>query len=325
MQGREYSKHILFITSSRIGDAVLSTGVLQEMLLRYPDAGFTIACGPLVTSLFEGFPNLEALYPMEKKKYHKHWFDLWRAVAGRRYEVIVDLRDSIVSRTLLAQKRYIMGRTIDKNTHKVLQNAAVIGSKENPPAPVLWFTKEQQAFAEKIISAENQKHKVIGVGPAANWAAKTWPIERFEEIVQWLRTEEGGFQNAKIAVFAAPGEENIANKLLESLPEDVGINVIAKGNPAQAAAVIARCDFYIGNDSGLMHCAAACGVPTIGLFGPSYPHIYAPWGERSVYARTPQSFDELIAFDGYDAKTVGCLMDSLSVDVVKSAIKTMHF
>ena len=124
----------------------------------------------------------------------------------------------------------------------------------------------------------------------------------------------------KIAVFGAPGEEADAYTLYNAMPEDRRIDIIAKTDPGTAAATLARCNLYIGNDSGLMHCAAAAGIPTIGLFGPSYPNIYAPWGDRTAYARTPETFDELIDFEGYSPKTVGCLMESLTVDMVKETI-----
>src|SRR3546814_14314158 len=60
-----------------------------------------------------------------------------------------------------------------------------------------------------------------------------------------------------------------------------------------------RCALYVGNDSGLMHIAAASGIPTLGLFGPSRPENYAPWGERSAVARTAVAYDDLFP-PGYD-------------------------
>ena len=66
-----------------------------------------------------------------------------------------------------------------------------------------------------------------------------------------------------------------------------------------------------------MHCAAAGGVPTFGLFGPSYPEWYAPWGPKVAYARTPETFDELIDFEGYDPVTLKrTLMESLETETV---------
>ncbi|MCG8512385.1 MAG: glycosyltransferase family 9 protein, partial [Rhodospirillales bacterium] len=52
---------ILFITSNRIGDAVLSTGVLGHLLETYPKARITIACGPAPAPLFRAVPNLDRL------------------------------------------------------------------------------------------------------------------------------------------------------------------------------------------------------------------------------------------------------------------------
>ncbi len=311
------SKHILFITSSRIGDAVLSSGLLREMIARYPGARFTIACGPLAVSLFHGVPGLEEIIPIHKQDYNKHWFDLWRRVVLKRFDAVVDLRNSAVSRLVLSRERYIFGARIDQSLHKVEQMAQVM-RLGHVPAPKLWFSAEQKARALELIPAGTA---VLGVGPTANWIGKTWPVERFVEVVRWMRADDGLMPDARIAVFAAPGEEDAARELLLSVPEIYRIDLIAKADPGTAAACLARCSYYIGNDSGLMHCSAAAGVPTFGVFGPSYPAIYAPWGPHTSYARTPESFDELIHYEGYSSSTCGSLMNSLSVDMVKEGIK----
>ena len=63
--------------------------------------------------------------------------------------------------------------------------------------------------------------------------------------------------------------------------------------------------------------AAAANVPTIGVFGPSYPNIYSPWGNHTAYAQTPETFDQLIDFEGYNPKTLDkTLMNSLKTDQV---------
>ncbi len=332
--------NILFITSSRIGDAVLSSGLLNHIDQTYPNAKVTIACGPLAVSLFEGYPKLERIIPMKKASYAGHWRKLWLEVVGTKWDLVVDLRNSVVSRLIRAQRRYMFGPHIDKRLHKVEQNAAVM-ALDDVPAPKLWFTDGQLEKAKALIPRNNMLSQrkpgsrgfeqpdpglrrdddlVLGVGPTANWIGKTWPEERFIEIVQFL-TGPGGFMDgARVAVFAAPGEEEPALKVLHSIPEERRIDVIAKTSPGEAAATLARCDFYIGNDSGLMHCAAAGGVPTLGLFGASYPHLYAPWGEHAHYVRTPETFDELTDYEGYSPETCGCLMESLTVDAVKAKL-----
>ena len=313
--------NILFITSSRIGDAVLSTGLLAHIEQHYPQARVTVVCGPLCASLFEGYPLLRRVIPLRKRRYNMHWFTLWQEVAPLRWDMVIDLRNSLVSRLVRSDHVYTLSSKINRQAHKVEQNAAVMGLA-SPPAPQLWFSKYQKEDAAKLIPvAIGPAAKVLAVGPASNWAAKTWPAERFAEIIKFITSGDGILPGARVAVFAAPGEEQVARQVLESVPAARRIDLIAKADPGTAAAALARCAFYIGNDSGLMHCAAAAGVPTLGLFGPSYPAIYRPWGDHCAYARTPETFDELIAYKGYSPKTAPCLMTSLSIDMVLEKIK----
>jgi len=323
---------ILFITSSRIGDAVLSSGLLNYMAQTYPDAKVTICCGPLAVSLFEGYPKLERIIPLKKEKHNKHWIKLWKIVVGTRWDMVVDLRNSAVSRLIRAKQRHIFGPHIDKAGHKAQQNAAVM-KLDHVPAPRLWFTDAQKKRANELIpplpnplpgeegtSEARGEGLVLGVGPTANWLGKTWPADRFIEVIKFMTAPDGLMPGARVAVFAAPGEEADARKVLASIPKTRALDIIAKTDPGTAAATINRCDFYLGNDSGLMHCAAANGVPTFGVFGPSYPHIYAPYGDHADYARTPETFDELIDYEGYTPQTAPCLMTSLSVETVKNKI-----
>lgn len=309
---------ILFITSTRLGDAVLSTGLLDYMLSQWPESKVTVVCGPVPASVFEGFPNVEKIIALKKEKYSKHWLKLWKQAAGVTWDMVVDLRNSAVSRLLLAKKRYIFGAHIDDLKHKVEQAAEVM-KLSTVPAPNLYFTPSQMAFARELIPSGGP---VLAVGPSANWIGKTWSAENFIEVVRWITSPDGVMPHARVAVFAAPGEEAQARPVLESVPEDKRIDGIATGNSGEVAAALFLCDFYIGNDSGLMHCAAAAGVPTLGLFGPSYPHLYAPWGDHAGYVQTPQTYDELIDFEGYNPKTLDrTLMNDLEPAQVINIIK----
>jgi ADP-heptose:LPS heptosyltransferase len=308
---------VLFITSSRIGDAVLSTGLMDNIIRSEEKARITVVCGPLAVSLFEGMPNLDKIIPLKKQKRNKHWIELWKKVRNQKWDLVIDLRNSLVSRVVPAKKRYIYGRHISSKKHKVEQNASVMNLK-TPPSPVLWFTKVQLQKARELIP---EGEAVLALGPTANWEGKTWPSERFIELLDNLTKENAIFNGMRVAVFGAPGEEEQALPVLNAIPENKRLDLIAKTDPGTAAAAISYCDFYIGHDSGLMHCAAASGIPTVGLFGPSYPHLYGPWGSHTKYVRTPETFDELIDFPGYDPKTVGSLMGSLKVEAVEETVK----
>lgn len=308
--------NVLFITSNRLGDAVLSTGLLNNIVREHKGAKITVVCGALPAPLFKGVPGLEQIIVLKKQPWNLHWLKLWRKVAAKRWDIVVDLRDSIVSRTVRARERHIFTGRINKDLHKVEQNMAVLGLNL-PPSPTLWRTEEQKRRARELIPDGGP---VLAIGPTANWIGKTWPAENFIALIEKLTAPGGILPLARVAVFAAPGEETEARKVLASIPAARQLDVIAKTDPATAAVALGRCVLFIGNDSGLMHCAAAAGTTTIGLFGPSWPHIYGPWGKHTTFVTTPESFDELTNYPGYDPKTCGTLMESLTLDSVLETI-----
>ena len=69
--------HILFVTATRIGDAVLSTGLLSYLVERYPGARLTIAAGPAAAPLFEAVPGLERIIVVQKRRWSLHWLALF--------------------------------------------------------------------------------------------------------------------------------------------------------------------------------------------------------------------------------------------------------
>jgi len=311
-------KNILFITATRLGDAVLSTGLLSAAIAQYPGAAVTVACGPVCAPIFRAVPGLQKIIVMKKQPYSRHWLQMWQACFATHWDLIMDLRRSFAARLLIG-RRVEIPRDQD-GEHKVEQYARVL--KLSPaPAPHIWFDEAVSRAAEILLPANRN---YLAVGPTANWIGKTWPVERFIEVIESLISPGEIFANFTPVIFGAPGEEDQVTPILTTLGGRV-INLVGKLDPLAAAAAIARCKFFIGNDSGLMHTAAAVGVPTLGLFGPSHPEIYGPWGEHTHYVRTDKNFAELIGAPGYDHRMTGTLMKSLPVRrVLQSAQSLWH-
>ncbi|MBI1206995.1 MAG: glycosyltransferase family 9 protein [Azospirillum sp.] len=305
---------ILFITSNRLGDAVLSTGLLGHLVTTAPDARFTIACGPLAESLFRAVPRVERVIALPKQPWSAHWLTLWQGCVGTLWDVVVDLRNSLVSRLLPTRHRAVVPRPLP-GRHRVEQLARTLGLREIPP-PRLWFGAHDLATAAQWIPDGGP---VLALAPTANWAAKTWRSDRFAELARRLTAADGVLPGARVAVLAAASERPQAQPVLDALDPARRIDLIGRADPLQVAACLARCDLFIGNDSGLMHLAAAAGIPTLGLFGPGLPEFYAPWGPRSAVVTTPVSGHALMAAPGFNHRTTGTLMDSLTVDAVVSA------
>jgi heptosyltransferase-3 len=127
---------------------------------------------------------------------------------------------------------------------------------------------------------------------------------------------------ARVAVLAAAHERAQADPLLAAIPAGRLIDLIGRTDLLTAGAVLQRSAMFIGNDTGLMHIAAASGVATLGLFGPSPIAQYAPWGANTAVARTEIPAEEMYRI-GFDHRTTDTLMDSLSVEAAEAAARLL--
>jgi heptosyltransferase-3 len=306
--------NLLFVTSTRIGDAVLSTGLLDHVLRRHPGIRVTVACGAAAAPLFAAMPGLARVVPMDKRPGLGHWLRLWLATAGQRWDIVVDLRGSALAWLLRAGARHVWRKPMG-DAHRVVQLGGVLGL-DAPPAPVIWLDDAHHEAAHRLIP---DGAPVLALGPTTSWSGKQWPLARFAALAQRLTARDGLLSDARIAVFAAPDERAAAAPLLAQLPRGRVIDAIDAGDLLAVAAALQRCALYVGNDSGLMHLAAASGVPTVGLFGPSDDRHYAPWGAGNAAARTTLSYLDLLARRRADPADVASLMDTLDVETAYRA------
>ena len=268
---------ILFVSANRIGDAVITCGILDHLIRTFPDCRITIACGPVAEGVFARMPNRERTIIVDKRPNDLHWLRLWREVAFTVWDLVVDVRGSALGFLVPTRRRAIRRRVPGRMFE---QHAAMLGITP-APLPVVWTAPADRARAAALLPADRP---VIGLGATANWAPKVWPAERFAALFHALA--EGPLSGAVPVVFAGPGEaeRQMAAPLLAALPD--AIDLRGALTLPEAAACIQRCAIYIGNDSGLMHLAAASGVPTVGLCGTTMDRAaeMAPAGKRAAWA-----------------------------------------
>ncbi len=305
---------ILFITSTRVGDAILSSGLLARLIANHPNARITVACGPAAEPLFRDVPNLDRIIVLDKMLFSLHWVAMWGAVAGMLWDVIVDLRNTPMSYLLLAKRRYRLGRKKPPG-HRVEQLAAVMGLGGQPPDPRVWISDRARDSAITLIPDGTP---VLAIGPTANWSAKTWRPGYFVDLIDRLTAPGGILPGARIAVFGRDDERPMALRVIDSIPNERRIDLVGRLDLMDVGACLERAAFYVGNDSGLMHLAAAVGIPTLGLFGPSLDELYAPWGPLGAAVRADKSFDEIFP-ENFNHRDADSLMDSLTVDTVEEA------
>ncbi len=307
----------LLITSNRLGDAVLTTGAVPYLAARYPGVRLTVACGSLPAPLFEAMPQVEEVWRIDKQPRSRHWWSLWKRAIGRFWVHVIDLRGSAFAFTVASRRRTVMGPDRSRR-HRVMHLTETLGA-DAPLAPTLSWREADAAEAERRLGGARSW---IAIGPTANWVGKQWQADRFGALAQALIAPGGLYADANVLIAGAPGEEAMAAPVIESLPRARTLAAFGWPLPVLAAA-LAKTRLYVGNDSGLMHMAAAVSTPTVGLFGPSRDEHYAPWGPNTRVVRTRSSVQELKSGPGYHHTTTGSVMGEITVDQVLAAIEEL--
>jgi len=145
-----------------------------------------------------------------------------------------------------------------------------------------------------------------------------WPQERFAELVQAITGPGGRLESGHLLLTGGPGEQAQVKALYNCVPQDRLIDQIG-ADLIDTYAQFERAALFVGNDSGLMHLAAAAGIPTLGLFGPTRDDLYAPWGDNCASIRGGRTCDEITSDPTYDFDSPDSAMTDLSVDQVVRA------
>jgi ADP-heptose:LPS heptosyltransferase len=308
---------ILFITSTRIGDAILSTGLLAWLIERHPGARLTVVCGAPAAPLFAAVPGLARLVTVRKSATKLHWLGIWRRCLATRWDLVVDLRRSAIAWGLHARDRRRLAGD-DGTLHRVVLLGNTLGL-DPPPAPRLWTTAAQEAAAARLLPGAEP---VLVLAPTANAAVKVWPAARFAELAGRLTGPGAPLAGARIVVSGGKGEEAMARAVLETLPDGRGLDLVGL-DLLTSLAVFRRAALFVGNDSGLMHLAAAAGAPTLGLFGPTRDDLYAPWGPLAAVQRTPESVAALTRGKAEARRAGQSLMTGLTIEAVEAAAREL--
>ena len=307
---------VLFITSTRIGDAVLSTSILNYLKNRFPHCSLYIATGKTAASLFKNFNNIKKIFILEKKFFKIHWLELWSRTFFNKWDIVIDLRGSIISYFLFNKKKYVY-KSINKNIHRLDELAILMETKHLPLPLIPVLKKDMKKISKDFLKLKNS----IAIGASANWPAKIWPSKNFVKLIHMFLKEKQFGKKKSIVFFGSSKDLKNIKKITKHLKKIKVKNLCGKLNLIEVAAHLKKCKIFIGNDSGLMHIASVSGIPTLGLFGPSLESRYAPKGNNAYYIRTKKTFNQLTGAKNFDWNTKKNLMNSLSVNTVFKKIK----
>jgi ADP-heptose:LPS heptosyltransferase len=177
-----------------------------------------------------------------------------------------------------------------------------------------------------MLKAEGVSHSdvIVGIhiGSNENAICKRWPKERFAKLADRLIKERG----IKPIFVGTPSEVEDIEETIR-LMNSTAVNAAGKSNLKQLAAILGRCDLFIGNDSAPMHIAAAMDTPTIGLYGPSSPLRFAPLGKEhsQIYRDVGCNPCNIPHLGKIPKCTENRCMTAISVDDVMTVVNSHHY
>lgn len=290
-------KNILIIKICCLGDVVFITPMISALRKRYPEAKIYLVSADWVKNIFSYLYGVDESIifnsPLDKSfisriagtikmifKIRKMKIDL--AVTTHRTNIfgLLLLLSGIKYRLGFSGTKYLTHTAkFDGTIHETKRYPEIlktIGIDSDEPA-VLIQNKDKAEIRKEIGINENDFLISIfpfgGVNPGTNMVIKRWDIIKYIELVKRLSQS---MLKTKILMFEGTGADEKLDASM--LPDNIIVRKIKDD-------IISVSDIFIAGDTGSLHIAAAFGVSTLALFGPSSPHHLAPLnyeGARSV-------------------------------------------
>jgi ADP-heptose:LPS heptosyltransferase len=291
-------KRILVIKHGALGDFVLATGPFRAIRGHHPRAHLTLMTGPPFAPLGRACGWFDAVWEDSRPRQPEPARGVPRARRLRRggFDRVYDLQNSDRTRAyfflLGGRRREWSGiapgcshphrnpergrmHTLDRQAEQL----AIAGIAKVPPPDLSWTDAEVGGFACGDAFA------LVVPGGAAHRPEKRWPAARYAEIARHLQT-----QGVRPVLIGGAAERAVLDEIAAATPG--ALNLGAKTNFAEIAALARRAHFALGNDTGPMHLIAACGCPSVVLFSAtSDPARTAPTGAHVTVLRRPSLAD----------------------------------
>lgn len=285
-------RRIAVFNTAFLGDAVLTLPLVQSLRLRYPEAVIDFYVRGGLRGLFAPHPAVSTVYDYDKRGANRGlsgFARLAREIASRRYDLWISAHASPRSGALALASgaplrigytkpllnRIVYTHCVDRGfgrrdeIERLLALLEPLGQGPVSVWPELALSEEAKQAAAVFFS--RLRRPVLGLHPGSVWGTKRWPVGAFADMGR--RALDSG---AEVALFAGPGEEEVAASVREQIESAVSSvlrgrlhSLAGKLALPELAAYIAGLSCYLTNDSGPMHLAWVQRVPVTAVFGPT--------------------------------------------------------
>ncbi len=301
--GPKSIRSILVIRIDRIGDVVVSLPAIKALKAIFPNADISVLVSPSNAAMLANVPYIAKVIP-----YVSFWRSMPR-ITDMKFDMAVDLimdysiKTAIIASVSGAKVRagfdiasrgrfFNIAVTPSREEKRMSENILDIarsiaelykvrGAADWDPEPHLAVSENAITAAEYIFKANNINRKdiIVSIHPGGYFPSQRWMPEAFAELADRLSDE----YSARILLIGGPSDGELIKKII-SMMKTAPVSVV--GRPLDTvAAVIAASKLLIGNNSGLIHIAAALGTPTVSTMGPTVPSLWWPIGDSNTVIR----------------------------------------
>ncbi len=298
-------QRILIIRFSSIGDIVLTFPLIATLRKHFPDSRIDYVVHQEYAELLQAAPRINTIFTYDRDTGFSGLLRLRDHIHRHRYDLILDLHYNLRSRVI----RFGFLRTPVRRIHKqVFRRWLLIHLKWNlyhqPPLQVAekylqtvdhlgipatipphYFTipdEVRERLSTQIQALLLENYRVV-IAPGARHATKQWPLEYYQEFIEQIFHQYGW----RTILLGSASEKPLLERLAAKFP------TLAKMFPGtlsllESAAIIEALPYFVSNDSGFMHIAAALHKPQIAIFGPTVQEFgFYPLNDRAIVIDQP--------------------------------------
>ncbi|RLB81604.1 MAG: hypothetical protein DRH17_08675 [Deltaproteobacteria bacterium] len=340
-------KNILILRLDGLGDVVLSSAALREIRKGFPQAEITLVVGPWTRDIVKCIPFYDRLvvhdsflfsfFRGSRRIHFRKELNFIRELRQNKYDLGIDLRGDLLSiiPLFLSGARFRFAKDtrgggfllthivhwnkgmIRHEKDKALQLVEALGVPIRNREAELSIPQKDIEHVERYLIEKGIKQSdlLITIAPCALYHWRSWRPERFAQVVSLIAKE----YDIKVILIGSRGDRDILEKI-NDLAGSKAINCAGDLTLSQVAALISRSAMFIGNDSGLIHIAAAVKTPMIQLFGPGEPEKFGYTGNKNILLMKTDCPYHPCSQRSCRYKDGWC-MDQISVDDVMGAFR----
>ncbi|MCP3979923.1 MAG: lipopolysaccharide heptosyltransferase II [bacterium] len=285
---------VLVVQTAFLGDLVLTTPLLREIVRARPEARVTVVTTTIGRDVFRGLPYVAEVRALDKRPGLRGWRDAltlagelkrdgfdWAVAAQRSHRSALLVRKSAARRVGFAgapgrwaYDLRVVRRGERHAVRRYLELSRPLGGRPEiaDPRPEMRPDASARDRVQEHLQALGGEPYVC-VAPGSVWGTKRWLPEGFGEVARAL-----GREGARVVLVGSAAERELCRDVARAAGSSV-LDLAGRTSVAELAALLECARLLVGNDSGPAHVASAVGTPVVTLFGPTTPAMgYTPHG-----------------------------------------------